>query len=351
MNLDNRISALTKLGDALEKVIAKEKGQALNLTEAEEKFLDIVHLARSYNGWFSVASVINSCEGIRSFLTEESLITWLAPYKEELALIKNKKNVLIVMAGNIPMVGFHDLLCVLLCGHKATIKFSSDDHKLIPALLEILNSIEPGFQQEVEFVERPTKGFNVVIATGSDNTARYFEYYFGKHPNIIRKNRISVAVLNGKESLAELTLLAKDVFQYYGLGCRNVSKIFVPKNYSFNLLMEAFKTYLPYLDNNKYQNNLEYQKAVMLLNKDPFIDGGFLFLKEAETPFTAVSLLNYEHYEDAAELKPFFEKYKDKIQCVVGAYENGLPFGTAQSPALCDYADGVDTMKFLLSLN
>ncbi len=351
MDLDHRISALLKLGDALEKIIAKEQGKELKLNEAEEKFLAMMHLVRSYNGWFSVASVLDSCTGIRAFLKEESLAKWVATYAADIALLKNKKNVLIVMAGNIPMGGFHDLLCVLVCGNKATIKFSSDDHKLIPALLEILNNIEPRFKEMVEFVERPTKGFNVVIATESDNTARYFEYYFGKHPNIIRKNRISVAVLNGKESLEELKLLAKDVFQYYGLGCRNVSKIFVPKNYSFNLLMEAFKSFLPYLDNNKYQNNLEYQKAVMLLNKDPFIDGGFLFLKEAESPFTAVSVLNYEHYENAAELKPFFEKYKDKIQCVVGAYEKGLPFGIAQSPRLCDYADGVDTMKFLTALN
>lgn len=351
MNLDNRIYALTKLGASLEKIITKENGKELVLNDVEEKFLTMAHLAKSYNGWFSVASVINSCEGIREFLKKENLVDWLTPYVEDIALLKNKKNVLIVMAGNIPMVGFHDLLCVLVCGYKATIKFSSDDDKLIPVLLDILCAIEPRFKEEVEFVERPTKGFNVVIATGSDNTARYFEYYFGKHPNIIRKNRISVAVLNGKESLDELELLAKDVFQYYGLGCRNVSKIFVPENYSFDLLMEAFKTYLPYLDNNKYQNNLEYQKAVMLLNKDPFIDGGFLFLKEAETPFTAVSVLNYEHYKKVDELKPFFEKYEGKIQCVVGAYENGLCFGIAQSPQLCDYADGIDTMKFLVSLN
>ncbi|MCX6181043.1 MAG: acyl-CoA reductase [Bacteroidetes bacterium] len=350
MNLDTRISALVKLGESLDKIIAKEKGKEVKLKEVEEKFLAMVHLAKSYNGWFSVASVINSCEGIREFLRAENLVDWLAPFKKGIETLKNKKNVLIVMAGNIPMVGFHDLLCVLVSGNKATIKFSSDDDRLIPALLKILNEIEPSFKEEVEFVERPTKGFNVVIATGSDNTARYFEYYFGKHPNIIRKNRISVAVLSGKESLEELTLLANDVFQYYGLGCRNVSKIFVPKNYSFNLMMEAFKTYLPYLENNKYQNNLEYQKAVMLLNKDPFIDGGFIFLKDAETPFTAVSVLNYQHYDDVAELKPFFEKYKDKIQCVVGAYENGLPFGTAQSPALCDYADGINTMEFLTGI-
>ena len=343
MNLDNRISALAKLGGSLDKIIAKEQGSDVSLSDVEEKFLAMVHLAKSYNGWFSVASVINSCEGIREFLRTENIVSWLVPYGDGIALLKNKKNVLIVMAGNIPMVGFHDLLCVLVCGYKATIKFSSDDHKLIPALLEILNEIEPRFKEEVEFVERPTKGFNVVIATGSDNTARYFEYYFGKHPNIIRKNRISVAVLNGRESLDELKLLAKDVFQYYGLGCRNVSKIFVPENYSFDLLMEGFKSYLPYLENNKYQNNLEYQKAVMLLNKDPFIDGGFLFLKDAETPFTAVSVLNYEHYKEADELKPFFEKYNDKIQ-PPGRYVYTLK-GTTISGAAIDMSGEVTIVQ------
>ena len=351
MNLENRISAFEQLGLSLDKIILNLQGANLALTAEEEKFWDMVHLAKSYNGWFSLDSVRNACEGIRAFLESANLNEWIAPYKKGILGLQNKKNVLIVMAGNIPMVGFHDVLCVLICGQKATLKFSSDDHKLLPTLLEILLAIEPRFTEEIEFVERPTKGFNVVIATGSDNTARYFEYYFGKHPNIIRKNRISVAVLNGNESAEELKALAKDVFQYYGLGCRNVSKIFVPKNYSFNALMEAFKSFLPYLENNKYQNNLEYQKAVMLLNKDPFIDGGFIFLKEAETPFTAVSVLNYEQYSDVSELKPFFEKYKDKIQCVIGAYENALPFGTAQSPQLCDYADGIDTMQFLVELN
>ncbi|MFM7022800.1 MAG: acyl-CoA reductase [Flavobacteriales bacterium] len=349
MNLDHRISALVKLGEALGKIITYKEGTILSA--AEEKFHAIIPLVKSYNGWFSEASVINACEGIQAFLKVENLTCWVSSYSKDIAALKNKKNVLIVMAGNIPMVGFHDLLCVLVSGNRAIVKLSSDDHKLLPALMEMLYETEPRFKEEVEFVERPAKGFDAVIATGSDNSSRYFEYYFGKYPHIIRKNRISVAVLNGRESLSDLQLLAKDVFQYYGLGCRNVAKIFVPHNYTFSTLMEAFKSILPYLENNKYQNNLEYQKAVMLLNKDPFIDGGFIFLKEAESPFTAVSVLNYEFYSDPAELEPFFTKYNEKIQCVVGACKGGLPFGAAQSPGLCDYADGVDTMKFLTGLN
>ena len=350
MNLDKRINSLVLWGKSLERVIKSHKGEAVELNPQEEKFLAAAHLSKSYNGWFSIQSVMQSAEGIQEFLHEENLKTFAAKYAEEMNKVSSPKRVLLIMAGNIPMVGFHDLLCTLLCGHTAVVKSSSDDMHLLPALTEILKNIEPYFADKIEFIERPLKNFEAVIATGSDNSAKYFDYYFGKYPNIIRKNRISVAVLDGNETEDELKEFSKDVFQYYGLGCRNVSKVFVPKGYQFKTMIEAFQIQLPYLENNKYQNNLEYQKAVMLLNKDPFIDAGFFFMKENASPFSSVSVLHYHQYQNIQEVKDSIAEYNEKIQCVVGKVEGALSFGHAQCPGLNDFADGVDTMKFLVSL-
>jgi len=350
MNLDKRIYSLVQWGKSLEKVLRSLQGETVQLNAQEEKMVAAAHISKSYNAWFTMPSVILATEGVCSFLKEESLVAFVNLYKKEIQEIKSSKRVLLIMAGNIPMVGFHDLLCTLLCGHTAVVKSSSDDNHLLPALSDVLKAIEPEFSNFIEFIERPQKNFEAVIATGSDNSARYFDYYFGKYPHIIRKNRISLAVLNGKETDDELRELSKDVFQYYGLGCRNVAKVYVPQGYQFRQMIEAFQVQLPYLENNKYQNNLEYQKAVMLLNKDPFIDAGFFFMKENTSPFSSVSVLHYQQYQNIDEVKESIAQIKDKVQCVVGSIEGALPFGQAQCPMLNDYADGVDTIKFLVSL-
>ena len=350
MNLDKRINSLVLWGNSLDRAIKSHLGEKIELNTFEEKFLAAAQLSKSYNGWFSINSVIQSAQGIREFLHEDNLKTFASKYASDMEKISSPKRVLLIMAGNIPMVGFHDLLCTLLCGHTAVVKSSSDDSHLLPALCEILKNIDSSFADKIEFIERPMKNFDAVIATGSDNSAKYFDYYFGKYPNIIRKNRVSIAVLDGNESEDELKEFSKDVFQYFGLGCRNVSKVFVPKGYQFKNMIEAFQIQLPYLENNKYQNNLEYQKAVMLLNKDPFIDAGFFFMKENTSPFSSVSVLHYQQYENISEVKDSLNEYQNKIQCVVGKIDGGVAFGHAQCPGLNDFADGVDTMKFLVSL-
>ncbi len=349
MNLDQRISAFSVWGNSLHKVLKKMEGELVALSLPEEKFEATINIAKSYNGWFSKESVVLSCKGILQFLSKVELEKFVRPYRNKMKEGVGK-TVLIVMAGNIPMVGFHDLFCVLLSGNKALVKLSSDDNKLLPALCEMLIAIDPSFSDKIEFIERPSKNFEVVIATGNDNSTRYFEYYFGKFPHVFRKNRFSIAVLNGQETEEQLKEFSKDIFLYYGLGCRNVSKIFVPKGYQFKTLIETFIVQLPYLENNKYQNNLEYQKAVMLLNKDPFIDAGFFFMKENTSPFSSIAVLHYEQYENSKVIADFITEYQDKIQCVVGNYPQALHFGKAQFPELNDFADGVDTMKFLLSL-
>jgi hypothetical protein len=338
MTLKDRIELLVALGEYL-----KSDSEALNA---------VITQAYIQNRWFTTENSKKAISNIANeFLDKEKLENWAKSYKIE-ADNSIEKSVGIVMAGNIPLVGFHDFLCVFVAGHKAVIKPSDKDKVLLLHLFDFLSNQNEAFKNYIELTQRLTT-FDAVIATGSNNTARYFEAYFGKYPNIIRKNRTSIAVISGDETLEELILLGIDVFEYFGLGCRNVSKLFVPKDYSFELMMEAFHHYKEIVLHNKYKNNYDYSYTLLTMNKIPTIFGTCVLMTENDGLQGRISQLFYNQYEDEKSLKKDLLSQKEGIQCVVSnSTIEGLPnvgFGQTQQPSLSDYADGVDTMAFLTS--
>lgn len=334
MDRTKRLKAFERLGSHLK-----------SLSNQELEFLS--DNARNENTWFTRESVERSLREIANSLKAENLSPWLAGYEES----KTRKQIALILAGNIPLVGFHDILCVLISGHRALIKLSSKDQYLTKYLIEKLNTIEPGFRDLITIAEQ-LKNFDAVIATGSDNSARYFNYYFGKYPHIIRKNRTSIAILSGDETPHEIESLAADVFTYYGLGCRNVSKIFLPAGFSFETLFVPWEKYADIANHHKYANNYDYQKSILLINRVPFLDNGFVILQQSDKIVSPISVVYYEFYNSDAELKDKINADKEKIQVIVGKTELcTVDFGAAQCPLLSDYADNIDTMKFLASLN
>lgn len=336
MTVENRIEAFVKLGTQLQ-----------DMTPDERKALSFI--AQAKNPWFDEANVSAALQGVITLLDEQYLREWLYPY--HLKQVTPKK-VGVVMAGNIPMVGFHDFLSVLLSGHFLLAKLSSDDDVLMRRLASMLAGIEPAFANHFEFVDM-LKEAGAIIATGSDNTARYFEYYFAKRPHIIRKNRTSIGILTGHEEAEELRALGNDIFQYYGLGCRNVSKVYVPEGYTFDKLYEANEHHKTILNHHKYQNNYDYNKSILLVNRVPHFDNGFLLVQESENLVSPISVLFYETFTSLPDLRQKLNEVKEKTQCVVSAHgwlEGSVPFGDAQCPMPWDYADGVDTMAFLQKL-
>jgi hypothetical protein len=279
-----------------------------------------------------------------AYMQRDLLETWSKRYGIPAEKQKPKK-IGLTLAGNIPMVGFHDFLCCFISGHHLLIKASSKDQVLIKHLVSKMEMIRPEIAAQIRF-EDMLKNCEAYIATGSDNSARYFEYYFGKYPHIIRRNRTSVAILDGQETSADLEKLADDVYLYFGRGCRNVTKLYVPEGYDFVPLLEAFKRYNYLADNNKYKNNYDYQLTILILNKSYFMTNGSILLTENESPFTRLALLHVEYYRD---FEYMFEKLHTdgRIQCLVG--KQGISFGEAQVPSLNDYSDGIDTMAFLKS--
>lgn len=336
MTLDNRIAAFAALGQLIQNLSENEKQQ-------------LVRQAAGHNTWFTEENVKLALQGICRYLDEEKLKLWLAPYKLPQENPSPKK-VGVVMAGNIPMVGFNDFLSVLICGHHLYAKPGSQDPALIPYLARELCEIEPAFTSFIHFADR-LKGMDAMIATGSDNSARYFEYYFSKIPHIIRKNRSSCSVLQGSESREELFELGKDISQYYGLGCRNVSKLFVPEGYDFTPLFESIEPYKSLHENHKFTNNYDYNKSIYLVNRVPHLDTGFLLFKEDEALVSPISVVYYETYANKEQLEQRLQEQQEKIQCVVGRQELAeVGFGKAQEPELWNYADGVDTIAFLKTL-
>lgn len=331
--LPYRISVFYDLGQKL-----------LSLSEAEKE--DLAWRAGGQNNWFTPASVKHALNAIGQSLTNEALAQFtggksLSPAKP--------KTVGLVMAGNIPMVGFHDLLSVLIAGHKALIKLSSQDSALMLFIINAIKEIEPAFADRIEVSER-LQGMDATIATGSDNSARYFKHYFAKNPHIIRQNRTSVAVIRGGESEDSIKALGNDLFLYYGLGCRNVSKFYVPEGYDFIPFIDALMGYEPVLDHHKYRNNYDYNKSIYLVNREPHLDSGFFMMRQTEDMVSPISVIFYETYANSAELDLKLATNKEKIQCTVsehGWYEGSIAFGEAQQPELWDYADGVDTLEFL----
>ena len=341
----NTIAAFVKLGNYLTDFCDKCYS---NDPEVDQNLKEIVMRAGHHNGWFTEENILFSLQQWGDLLTEENLKDWLSKY----SFNKNiePKTVGVVMAGNIPLVGFHDFLCVLLSGNKVLAKLSSNDKILLPYLSNYLMEQAPSLSDKIEFVDGRMENFDAVIATGSNNTSRYFEYYFGNKPNIIRKNRNSVAVLTGNESEEELKALGEDIFRYYGLGCRNVSKIYVPKGYDFNGLFNALFHYKDIIHQHKYANNYDYNKAVYLMSQFKILDNGFLVLKEDDSLTSPIAALFYSHYDDESTLRKMLQEIEEQIQCVVSAKDSDVNFGDTQKPSVSDYADGIDTMEFLLKL-
>lgn len=322
------------------------------LLNPDDQLLNIVKSEHHYNAWFTPENVNSAVTAIAKSLNAADLTAWLSKYPIDTNI--GGKKVGLILAGNIPLVGFHDVLCVLATGNYALIKASEQDARLIKYILNKLVEIEPAFGDQYSFVER-LENFDAVIATGSNNTSRYFEYYFSKVPHIIRKNRNSVAVLAGNETEAQLVELGHDIFDYYGLGCRNVSKLLVPKEYNFNFFFESIQSYYPIINHNKYNNNYDYNKSIYLVNMAKHLDNGFLLVKEDENWVSPLAVLFFEYYNDVASAEQKINDISDKIQCVVSALPLQIPnqvvnFGMSQQPALWDYADGIDTMDFLSNL-
>lgn len=319
-----------------------------------EDFENLIQLSQSHNGWYTPENVYFSIQSWATALTEENLDKWISAYSFDSAQDDNKKekNVGLILAGNIPLVGFHDFLSVLISGNNVLIKTSSNDQFLLPFLAKYIIAIEPEFADKITFVEGKLENFDAVIATGSNNTARYFEYYFKDKPSIIRKNRNSVAVLNGKETKEQLIALGEDIFRYFGLGCRNVSKLFVPKGYSFNVFFEAIFEYQDIIHYEKYANNYDYNKAVFLMSNFKLLDNGFLTIKEDTSYASPISSVFYEFYDSIEELQIRLRSESEQIQCIVSnnLVENSIDFGQTQRPNLWDYADNVDTISFLLTI-
>jgi hypothetical protein len=336
VNLGKLLGQFLVVNDHRPEIPAFTNGQEQKLSEA------FVH-ARINNGWFTAQNIYNSLMAIVDMLKEEHLRKWLG---EDFKQVSTPKRIGVVMAGNIPAVGFHDFLSVLVSGHKFIGKPSAADRFLPKAIAEILISIEPSYGEKIVFTDR-LENIDAVIATGSNNTARYFEYYFGKYPNIIRKNRNSVAVLRGDETEEELEQLGKDIFYYFGLGCRNVSKLFVKEGVDLDRFFKAIFPYKDLVNHQKYGNNYDYNKTVYLMGDVQLIENGFLLLKEDIGLASPVAVVFYEYFKDEDSLQERLRMDHANIQCVVGNHPGEVPFGKAQEPALWDYADNINTLQFL----
>ena len=314
-----------------------------------DDFKSLIELSQSHNGWFTQEQVYFAINSWAIALTEENLNKWLSAY--DFSNVQ-PKTIGLILAGNIPLVGFHDFLSVLISGHNVLVKTSSNDQKLLPFLAKYLISLNDELKNNIHFVEGKLENFDAIIATGSNNTARYFEYYFKNKPSIIRKNRNSVAVLTGTESQEDLENLGEDIFRYFGLGCRNVSKLFVPKDYSFEQFFKAIFKYGDVIHYEKYANNYDYNKAVFLMSNFKLLDNEFLTIKEDTSYASPISSVFYEFYENIEDIKNQLEKDADQIQCVVSknSIPNSISFGQTQKPNLWDYADNVDTLEFLITI-
>ena len=336
MTIQQRIDAFTQLGLFL------KSDSNISL-----QFLESVALK---NPWYTKENVARQLEAISFNLSEDVLNNWIKGYYD--VFVESEKTVGLVLAGNLPLVGFHDILCVLITGFSAQIKTSSDDAGLTTFILNELIRIEPQFKNKISFVDR-LSNYDLIIATGSNNSARYFEYYFGKKPNIIRKNRNSLAVLTGKETQNDLLNLGHDIFDYFGLGCRSVSLIFIPKDYEISKFYQGLEAFQPIINHFKYSNNYDFNKSVYLINKNVHFDNGFLLLTEDPSLSSPLSVVHFQRYNNINEVENYLNANQNNIQCVTsqGELKTSIPIfplGNSQRPELNDYADGVDTIDFLL---
>ncbi len=347
MNIQEHIKSFTLLGLFFAGVVNDVHSSDKNINE----FKETINKAEILNPWFTKANIHFSILHWSKMLTEKNISNWLSRY--DFKTTNKPHKVGVIMAGNIPMVGFHDMLSVLISGNIFIGKLSSKDDLLLKATSEFLIKINNKYKKKILWEENKLTEIDAIIATGSDNTARYFEYYFGRYPNIIRKNRNSIAILSGDETVEEMTLLADDIFLYFGLGCRNVSKIYMPENYEIARFFKPLEKWDHVTNHNKYMNNYEYNRTILLMNSEPYHDNGFLILKQNDAIASPIAIMFYEYYKNLEELKEKINFDKGKIQCIVGNEKGGnntIPFGTSQRPELWEYADNIDTLTFLNTL-
>lgn len=317
-------------------------GQRLGQLKAGDELLERAYID---NNWFTVNNQLKALAYWHNHLNKVEIDNWLSPY----SFTTNPKNVGIITAGNIPLVGLHDVLCGLASGHKISIKLSSSDSRLMQFVINQLIDINPGFSDKIEIVEM-LNDVHAVIATGNNSSNAIFEFYFKNIPHLLRKNRNSIAVLTGKETSEELLGLAADIFSYFGLGCRNVSKILVPDQYDFTSFFDAIESFNEVIHHNKYNNNYTYHKAIFLMNLNLHLDSGFLILKEDERLASPLGCLYFSFYKNRNEVLEFIDQHSGEIQAVIGNpsfLPECIAFGESQNPALNEYADGIDTMLFL----
>lgn len=350
MTIEKRIEAFAELGKLLKKCTLT-KAQGINEFDGNtsaKQLADLIYSSKHYNPWFDENHMIKSYIGIAHLLKYPNLRDWCFSYPN--IQFDTNKWVGVVMAGNIPAVGFHDFLSILISGFGIKLKLSSVDNQILPAMAKFLAELDPWFKSKIELVDGPIKDVDAIIATGSNNTARYFEYYFKKWPSIIRKNRNAIGILTGTESNEELAGIASDMMSYYGLGCRNIAKLWVPNDYNWQALFDQLEAYRQLALNYKYFNNYEYQKAIMLVNKVEHYDLGFLLLTESKALASPISVVHYQTYDSIQTVQDYLGVHRDQIQCIVSKsdiYEHLVKPGNSQMPGLIDYADGIDTMRFL----
>lgn len=339
MKTEERVKAMITWGQAIGAMTDELGG---NDAAADSPAQFMMAQARAQNPWFTRENILSALKGIVFMLQEENLNKWVSKY---VLNDVQPKTIGVIMAGNIPAAGFHDALSVLVSGHRLMMKCASDDKVILPFLLDILVAIEPRFSSQYQIVER-LQSMDAVIATGSNNSARYFDYYFGKYPHIIRKNRNSLAILNGSESAAELSDLGGAIFTYFGMGCRSISHLLVPKGYQFNGFFESMQQYGDtVMQHTRFMHNFDYHNALYLLNSEKFLTNNFLILRESPVLSTPVSVLHYSYYNSDEEAMEYISMHEYEIQCVMG--KHGIPFAEAQLPAPWNYPDNVDVMEFL----
>ena len=343
MNINRRIQLISDIGEFLKNYL--DENYDNNNDNKLVEFKDVIIKAQSKNPWFTDANIKVNLTYWSKKLTKHNLNKWLSKYNLNNT---SRKNIAIIMAGNIPLVGFHDFICVFLSGHNSIIKLSNSDNCIIPFLTDLMKLPS----ERIVYSDSFLKDYDGVIATGSDNTSRYFDYYFKNKRSIIRKNRNSIAILNGEESDDDLKSLSQDIFTYFGLGCRNVSKLYVPKNYNFDLFFNSIFCYKELINNHKYANNYDYNKAIYLMSEYKFLDNGFFIVKEGNEMHSPISTINFEYYDNVSILKEKINLEDDNIQCIVSniEFKGKVNFGETQNPSLNQYADNIDVMSFLLTI-
>ena len=343
MNINRRIQLISDIGEFLKNYLDENCDN--NNDNRLVEFKDVISKAQSKNPWFTDANIKVNLTYWSKKLTKHNLNKWLSKYNLNNT---SRKNIAIIMAGNIPLVGFHDFICVFLSGHNSIIKLSNSDNCIIPFLTDLMKLPS----ERIVYSDSFLKDYDGVIATGSDNTSRYFDYYFKNKRSIIRKNRNSIAILNGEESDDDLKSLSQDIFTYFGLGCRNVSKLYVPKNYNFDLFFNSIFCYKELINNHKYANNYDYNKAIYLMSEYKFLDNGFFIVKEGNEMHSPISTINFEYYDNVSILREKIKLEDDNIQCIVSniEFKDKVNFGETQNPSLNQYADNIDVMRFLLTI-